>query len=61
MAMSMKTIEINKHLKRTPALTCVAQWIEPWPTDRRVPGSIPVKGTYLSRRLDPWPWSGYVR
>ncbi|KAK1344343.1 hypothetical protein QTO34_014910 [Cnephaeus nilssonii] len=35
----------------TLALAGVAQWIEHRPADRRVPGSIPVKGTYLGCRL----------
>ncbi|XP_023609005.1 delta-aminolevulinic acid dehydratase isoform X6 [Myotis lucifugus] len=37
----------SNSLRMGPALTGLAQWIEHWPADSRVPGSIPVKGMYL--------------
>nr|KAF6324797.1 hypothetical protein mMyoMyo1_008263 [Myotis myotis] len=36
-----------------PALTSLAQWIECWPEDSRVPGLTPVKGMYLGCRHIP--------
>ena len=35
------------------ALAGVAQWIECWPANQRVTGSIPIKGTCLGCWLDP--------
>ena len=35
------------------AKTGLAQWIEHWPADRKLPGSIPVKGMYLGCRHIP--------
>ena len=37
-----------------PALAGVAQWIEHWPVNQRVMGSIPGQGTYLGYGLGPW-------
>ena len=35
-------------------LAGVAQWIECWPVNRRVTGSIPSQGTCLGCRPGPW-------
>ena len=43
---SSKAGRSTTHLKRKPALAGVAQWIECWPVNQRVTGSIPSQGTY---------------
>ena len=43
----------------TQALAGVAQWIEHWPTNQKVTGSIPSQGTCLG--CGPGPWLGGMR
>ena len=41
------------YLKNNFALAGVAQWIERWPVNPRVAGSIPSQGTFLGCGPDP--------
>ena len=42
------------------ALTGVSQWIERWPVNQRVAGSIPSQGTSLDCGPGPW-WGAHER
>ena len=42
------------------ALAGVAQWMERWPANKKVAGSIPSQGTYLDCRPGPW-CGGHMR
>lgn len=47
------------HLKsKLWALACFTLWLDRWPEEWRVRGSIPGEDTYLPCGLDPQPWSG---
>ena len=49
-----KSVLLVFNIKRSsPALEGVAQWIECWPVNLRVAGSIPSQGTYLGRGPSP--------
>ena len=43
---------VNIFLEQILALAGVAQWIEHWPMNQRVSGSIPSQGIYLGCRPD---------
>ena len=43
----------RRNENRDSALACLAQWIECWPVNQRVAGSIPSQGTCLGRRPGP--------
>ena len=51
------TAPLNAHWE---ALASVAQWIERWPENQRVAGSIPSQSTSLGCRPGPW-WRAHER